>query len=131
VGEKEIKPGTTPGGAVTPGAAPTAAPVTQAGGPHTTERAGTGGPQTTTPPPPPPPPPGRTSSWSGSDLYPDGFTMARDASGETTLTDPHGMRATWDQGSTQWLGPDGQPMPPDWSGGHQPTQYSIGTSSNP
>jgi hypothetical protein len=124
VGEKEIKPAgpTTPTGpVVTDGPAPGVTSGVASDGSSTMTKPGTGTGPEKPPPPPPPPPPDRPSSWSGDDLYPDGFRMGRDTDGTVYLNNPDGSTATWD--GAQWNDPSGKPMPDSWSEGHRPTDY--------
>ena len=128
MGEKENQPGTgsaTPGGAkvAAPGASgQTAAPSGQkaaAGHPKTEEMPGTGQAKDR-----PWPKWSPQSGWTGSDLYPDGWRMGREADGSVWLQSPDGSRADWDAFENRWNAPDnGPPMPTDWGAGHQPTQY--------
>lgn len=130
MGEKEIKPaGASAGGAKVVELGPVVPP-----GGKTISKPGTGstGDVKEKEPPKEPKPPkdaGPGKPWSGSAKYPDGFTMSREESGEVSLSDPDGTRATWDKSSERWTGPDGKPMPEDWSAGHRPTKYETGLSN--
>ena len=86
----------------------------------TAEKPGTGGTK-------PDKPPERPKTWDGSDRYPDGYVMSRNADGSITLQAPDKTTATWD--GADWFDPKTlNPMPEGWSKGHRP---EIGAHPNP
>lgn len=95
-------------------------PETQAGGGATVEKPGTGKPYSMNV---------GGSSLQSSDLFDDGFRASRESDGTTTLTDPSGTTATWNDDTRTWTGADGNPMPSDWSNGHDPRDYTSKLSN--
>jgi hypothetical protein len=68
-----------------------------------------------------------TPSWSGSDLYPDGFEMTRQDDGRIWLHTPDGDHGVWDETTRGWVDGSGNPKPDGWSNGHAPTTQTYQT----
>ena len=99
--------------------------------PTTVEKGQEGQPtKTDKPDKPDKPPPGRTVPPGGT-VYDDDYIMGRDESGAVWLTDPEGTKAFWRWEDEVWVNEHGNPMPPEWAGGHAPRQAPPVQGSKP